>query len=222
VLIGSHIRRLSSWGMLMNQNSTGLAATNSVLDGSEPKMRASAPVESSSAPSSYEQFSTAALEHQEALHRRAFALTRAPADAADLVQRTFERALQSLNLFEPGTNMRCWLLRIMLNLFLDDCRRRASRPTELLDGDVPAAPEANPDDEPLWTRVTLEQVRLTIHELRDPYREVYELRVTGKLSYQEISDRLNIPLGTVATRLARGREELCSLLTKHLEREARR
>jgi RNA polymerase sigma-70 factor (ECF subfamily) len=211
----------------MNQNPSHIHAVKSVPGDDAPAVQPKAGVDGVSSAAAYEQLAAAALEHEHALQRRALGVTRTSADASDLVQRTLERGVESLQLFEPGSNMRCWLMRIMLNLFLDDCRRVAHRPAPEPLGDddaaVPAPTVADIDDpKPLWTRVTLDEVKSVLHRLRQPYREIYELRVVANLPYRDIAERLHIPLGTVATRLARGRKELCKLLMKHLGLEGRR
>jgi RNA polymerase sigma-70 factor (ECF subfamily) len=164
----------------------------------------------------HEEFEHVARRYERDFQARAFGLTRSRADAADLVQRTLERGFRCLDRFEPGTNMRCWLSRILLNLFLDDCRRASSGPRmeSLVDHTEASttAEEVSEADRP-WDRITVEQVRTALTRLKPPFREVYELRIVNKLGYDEISRRLNIPIGTVATRLLRGRKMLHELLS---------
>src|SRR5436305_4303796 len=96
--------------------------------------------------------------HRAAMLLQATRLTRREADAADLVQDTFERAYSALDSFRPGTNERCWLSTIMTRLFIDRWRRRRRRPAEisLHDLDLPAPP---PEPEPEWQSVTAEDLR---------------------------------------------------------------
>ncbi len=159
----------------------------------------------------YQQFCQAARECERDLHVRALGLTRNPADAKDLTQRTLERGLRSLHRFEPGTNIRQWLLRILVNLFLDDCRRSARsprlEPIEEHSASSPSVEEAI-ENEPPWARVTPEQFQDALLALSPLFRQVYQLRIVDNLKYQEIAERLNIPVATVGTRLARARLQL--------------
>jgi RNA polymerase sigma-70 factor (ECF subfamily) len=157
-----------------------------------------------------QQLRAVAEDPDKILFRRAMALTRNPADAHDLTQRTLERGLRCLGQFQPGTNIRVWLLRILVNIFLDDCRRRTRGPrVEPFDEASHAlAPVEEPEHEPVWAAITPEQVQAALSGITPLFREIYQLRVRDGLSYQEISERMQIPLGTVSTRLARAREKL--------------
>lgn len=161
-----------------------------------------------------DQFRAAARECEPALYRRALGLTRNPTDARDLVQDTLERGFRSLHRFEGGTNMRVWLLRILVNLFIDECRRNARAPRlQALDEQIAATHAAGGDDEAdAWSRITSEQFQAALHALDPVFRDVYELRVQRRLKYDQIARQLDIPLGTVATRLARARNKLRQLL----------
>jgi RNA polymerase sigma-70 factor, ECF subfamily len=159
----------------------------------------------------YQQFCAAARDCERELNRRATALTRNAADAQDLTQRALERGLRSLSRFQAGTNIRLWLLRILVNLFLDDCRRAARVPRfEPLDEARHGLVDLDPalPVEPEWARVTGEQVEEAMAALEPLFRQIYELRVRDKLRYHEIAQRLQIPIGTVATRLSRARAKL--------------
>jgi RNA polymerase sigma-70 factor, ECF subfamily len=150
-----------------------------------------------------------------ALHARALVLTRDPESARDLVQDTLLKALSSLHSFAPGTNMAGWLMKILVNLFIDRYRRRAAQPllVPLCENvlAVPAGPDREPP--PLSARVSSEQLHAAFDELAPPFREAYRLRIVDKLSYEQIAERLNIPVGTVGTRLARARQQLRRILT---------
>jgi RNA polymerase sigma-70 factor (ECF subfamily) len=171
----------------------------------------------------YQQFCLAVRECERDLHVRALGLTRNPADARDLTQRTLERGLRSLHRFEAGTNIKQWLLRILVNLFLDDCRKSARAPKlEPLD-DHPATTPSIEDaieDEPPWARVTPEQFQAALLALSPLFRQVYQMRIVDNLKYQEIAERLHIPVATVGTRLARARHQLHELLVPSAAGEA--
>ena len=159
------------------------------------------------------QFNAEVKGCEPALLRRAQGFTHHEPDARDLVQRTLLKGWRSLHRFESGTNLRAWLARIMTNLFLDDCRI-ASRtpkmePMEEATAWCRGAVEVNLEDErPHWERITSDDIRDALGKLSPISQDVYRLRLVEKLSYEQIAERLNIPLGTVGTRLARAREKL--------------
>jgi RNA polymerase sigma-70 factor (ECF subfamily) len=142
------------------------------------------------------------------LRREAGRLTRNAADADDLVQDTVERGLRKKELYRYGS-LRTWLLHIMKNLFIDRCRRRRHVDTgvELLS--IPA--ESTPV--PMWAQVSDVALAAAIARLQPLAREVIVLKEREGCSYAEISERLNIPVGTVGTRLIRARRKLREILT---------
>jgi RNA polymerase sigma-70 factor (ECF subfamily) len=167
---------------------------------------------------SVDDFHRAVYEHQSLLLARALRLTHDKDEAQDLVQDTLVRGMRALHRYEPGTNMRAWLIRIMANLFLDRCRQQAARPALVPLGDeVPEATtlpyEEGEEPPPLSAQVTFDQLHAAMGQLDPIFRRVYELRVAGQKSYEQISAELHIPLGTVGTRLSRARQRLCRLLT---------
>jgi RNA polymerase sigma-70 factor (ECF subfamily) len=145
--------------------------------------------------------------YEAVLYARAMRLVRSRSDALDLLQDTYERALRGRASFQPGTNLRHWLMTIMYNLFLDRCRRLAREPRALcIDEHEVASPE--PDAPAPWETITDDQIHAALNDLEHPFREVYELRLLGNCSYDEIADRLTIPRSTVGTRLMRARRKL--------------
>jgi RNA polymerase sigma-70 factor (ECF subfamily) len=145
--------------------------------------------------------------YEAVLYARAMRLVRSRSDALDLLQDTYERALRGRASFQPGTNLRHWLMTIMYNLFLDRCRRLAREPRALcIDEHEVATPE--PDAPAPWETITDDQIHAALADLEHPFREVYELRLLGNCSYDEIADRLTIPRSTVGTRLMRARRKL--------------
>jgi len=154
-------------------------------------------------------------DYEKALYARAMRLTRTPSDAWDLVQDTYERALRGQAGFQPGTNLRQWLMTIMYNLFLDRCRRVSREPrTMAMEEHEVASPE--PEAAEAWESITHEQVTAALAGLERPFREVYELRLVENCSYDEIADRLTIPRSTVGTRLMRARHKLRESLLKQV------
>jgi RNA polymerase sigma-70 factor (ECF subfamily) len=155
-----------------------------------------------------------ATRYETLLYSRAIRLVHTPQDAWDLVQDTFEHALRGYARFQPGTNLRVWLMTIMHHLFIDRCRRQAREPNAApIDDDEIASPEPNV---PLpWETITDEQIAAALADLESPFREVYELRLFGNCSYDEIAERLTIPRSTVGTRLLRARQKLKRTLLAH-------
>jgi RNA polymerase sigma-70 factor (ECF subfamily) len=154
-----------------------------------------------------------ASRYENVLYARSMRLLRSRSDALDLVQDTYERALRGKASFQPGTNLRHWLMTIMYNLFLDRCRRQGREPRALcLDEHEIVSPE--PYTPEPWESITQEQISAALAGLEHPFREVYELRLIDNCSYDEIADRLTIPRSTVGTRLMRARHKLRETLLK--------
>ena len=168
---------------------------------------------------SIESFEGDALSYLDALYRTALRMTRSEADAEDLVQETFIRAFRFREQFTPGTNLKAWIFRILTNTFINQYRRKAARPqsTELDDvdesilyrhmRDVAPASES-PDPETLIVDNTVStEVKEALEELPEKFRTTVLLDVEG-FSYKEIAETLDIPIGTVMSRLHRGRKFL--------------
>jgi len=164
-------------------------------------------------------FEADALSYLDALYRTGLRMTRSEADAEDLVQETFIRAFRFREQFTPGTNLKAWLFRILTNTFINQYRRKAVRPqsTELDDvdesilyrhmRDVAPASES-PDPETLIVDNTVSsEVKEALEELPEKFRTTVLLDVEG-FSYKEIAETLDIPIGTVMSRLHRGRKFL--------------
>ena len=165
------------------------------------------------------QFANLVIPLQQALFARAMGLERSVQDARDLVQDTLERALRNFYQFQPGTNAKLWLYRIMYNLFVDRYRRRSHElGAECLDDLDPAAPE--PEADSPWQRIDEQQFSATMMRLDPPFRRVLELHFLDQRSYREISRELGIPTGTVGTRLLRARQKLRALLDDAVEARA--
>jgi RNA polymerase sigma-70 factor (ECF subfamily) len=150
-------------------------------------------------------------------------LTGNAAEAHDVVQDAFERALKGFGRLTPESNARAWLFTIVNNAFIDRCRARAAAPrTESSEMVDPAASEKRPP--PLSTRVTAEQLRAAIEQLEPEFRAVYVKHALEERSYQEVATDLGIPVNTVGTRLARARKKLRGILLamvgEDLERSA--
>ena len=140
------------------------------------------------------------------LRRYALALLRNRTLADDLVQDTLERALRKFSLFRRDTDLRAWLFTIMHNVYVNDVRASSRRHAEATDMIEPAA--ATTDD-----TATLRDLLSALERLAPEQREVVLLVGLEQLSYEETARVLDVPPGTVMSRLARGRERLRALLS---------
>src|SRR5262245_55216996 len=162
-------------------------------------------------------FEAEALASLDSLYRTALRLTRKPADADDLVQDTYLKAFRAADSFTPGTNLRAWLFTILHNTARNRARDRA-RDAVLVDSeavdqaaDIPAygqmAPAPTPETILLDAALTPE-VQAAIDELPEAFRQAVWLRDVEEFSYAEIAEQLAIPIGTVMSRISRGRRML--------------
>lgn len=158
-------------------------------------------------------FGDDALAHLDALYATARRLTRNPAEAEDLVQDTYVKAFRHQRRFRPGTNLRAWLFAILHNTFLNDIRRRKGSPIETpgdeasVAADRQPAPGPTPEDA-LVEAATAAEIDAALQALPEPFREAVWLRDVQELSYAEIAEVLQVPAGTVMSRIARGRRLL--------------
>lgn len=145
------------------------------------------------------------------MRRFAHSLSRDPADADDLTQATVERALRSRAQWEPGTRLDSWLYRIMRNLWIDTVRSRSRK--EDLHSPVEEAERIGEDPrEAIEASIELGKAMAAMQRLPDEQREIVSLILIEGLGYRECSDILGLPIGTVASRLARGRTALLQMM----------
>jgi RNA polymerase sigma-70 factor (ECF subfamily) len=167
------------------------------------------------------EFEEVALVHLDTLYRSALRLTHNRAEAEDIVQETCLRAFRNFHRFNPGTNCRAWLLTILRNIFLNRVRR-AGR--EVLQEDLPAwesAPErgtmvpasSNPEEE-FFQTVLHGDVDRALKAVPLVYREAVILADLEGFSYKEVAEALGCPIGTVMSRLSRGRHLLRQALSR--------
>jgi RNA polymerase sigma-70 factor (ECF subfamily) len=172
-------------------------------------------------------FEREALSHLDALYGTALRLTRSPADAEDLVQDTFVRAYRFYDRFEAGTNLKAWLFRILTNTFINRYRRKV-REREIVD-----APSGAGVGEGVMGRATVgallspelvaergllrQEIERALAELPEDYRIVVLLSDVEELAYKEIADIVGCPIGTVMSRLHRGRKLLRTRLLAQAE-----
>ena len=168
-------------------------------------------------------FEVAALAFLDSLYRTALRLTRVPADAEDLVQDTYLKAFRAADTFEPGTNLRAWLFTILHNTARNRARDRArdavvvdsTAVDEAAEGlsarDLGALAELGGGETPesLLLRETLApELQAAIDALPEAFRAAVWLRDVEEFSYAEIADMLQVPPGTVMSRISRGRRML--------------
>jgi RNA polymerase sigma-70 factor (ECF subfamily) len=164
-------------------------------------------------------FEEEALELSDQVYRVARRLVGSREEAEDLVQQTYERAFRAWRQFTPGTNLRAWLLRILTNLNIDRGRRQQRSPqTTPLDTDAgdyflynqleSQVPEENPDEERVLERLSQDSVVGALSEVPHDFRDVIVLVDIGEFSYADAAQILDIPIGTVMSRLHRGRRIL--------------
>jgi RNA polymerase sigma-70 factor (ECF subfamily) len=143
------------------------------------------------------------------LRRFAHGLARDPADADDLTQATAERALNARAQFQPGTNMAAWSMRIMRNLWADTARQRQRRDRVLAPAEEGERIGAHGSAE---ASVELHYLMQAMDRLPDEQREAVALVMIEGLAYREAAEVLAIPIGTLTSRLVRGRQTLLSML----------
>ena len=163
-------------------------------------------------------FAAVAMQYAPQLYNAALRMTRNRADAEDLVQETYLRAYRSYATFEEGTNLRAWLFRILTNTFINAYRAKQRRPQETDLGDMedlylyrrigqvnPASVSA---EDQLLDLFTDDEVKAALEELPEAFRLPVLLADVEEFSYKEIAEMLDIPIGTVMSRLHRGRKAM--------------
>ena len=171
-----------------------------------------------------EAFEAVAMPHREELFGSAIKLTRDEAEAEDLVQETLLRAYAFFDRFEEGTNCRAWLFRILTNTFINRYRRRVKEneivsDEEFIDvrgrgfGAVPQHHRSTPEQD-LSVRQISTEVRVALMAIPEIFRFVVVLADLQSFSYKDIAYILDCPVGTVMSRLYRGRRMLRQRLTK--------
>jgi RNA polymerase sigma-70 factor (ECF subfamily) len=164
------------------------------------------------------QADAAGIEHLDGLYSYAMVLSRNHAEAEDLVQETYVRAIQALGRLRAGSNMKSWLFTILRNIWLNQLRKRRNGPQVIEieeDGVANSIAEPSKDSHDLYvSKMEAEQVRAAIQELQVEFREIILLREYEDLSYQEIASVLDCPVGTVMSRLGRARAKLRASLSE--------
>lgn len=145
------------------------------------------------------------------LRRFAASLSRNAADGDDLLQAALERALRSRDQWQEGTRLDSWMYRIMRNLWIDEARTR-QRAAKTFAPEEAGATVGHAGDRDIEAVVMLSDVDRTMAQLPDEQREAISLVLVEGLSYKEAADVLGIPMGTLTSRLVRGRGALIALM----------
>ncbi len=165
-------------------------------------------------------FAEQAMEHMPSLYAAALRMTRNPADAEDLVQETYLKAYRGFGGFTEGTNLKAWLYRILTNTYINIYRAKKRRPDETdvedfenlylyhrLGGGQEAAVGRSAEEQVL-DRFTEAEVKDAIEALPEQFRMAVILGDVEGFSYKEMAEILDVPIGTVMSRLHRGRRAL--------------
>src|SRR5687768_14336529 len=165
-------------------------------------------------------FADQTMELMPSLYTAALRMTRNRADAEDLVQETYLRAYRGFDGFEEGTNLKAWLYRILTNTYINSYRAKKRRPEETeLDevedlylyhriGGLEAAMAGRSAEDELLDRFSEAEVKEAVEDLPENFRMAVLLADVEGFSYKEIAEILDIPIGTVMSRLHRGRKAL--------------
>ena len=166
------------------------------------------------------QFTELTMPYMDALYTAALRLTRNPSDAEDLVQETYLRAYRGFDGFRDGTNLKAWLYRILTNTYINTYRAKKRRPDEVeLDsaddfslfqqiGGLEAAKATRSAETELLDALPDDAVKQAVEDLPDQFRLPVLLADVEGFSYKEIAEIMDTPVGTVMSRLHRGRRQL--------------
>lgn len=173
------------------------------------------------------EFEEVALPFLDALFNLALNLTRNRKDAEDLVQEAYLRAFRFFDSYQPGTHIKAWLFRILRNTFINRYRATKARPEEvdfdkidgvyeqMVDEEFLRSHGAPDPEEAVMLGVPDEEIQQAMVALPEEYRTVVIMALVEEMSYKEIAAALSIPLGTVMSRLHRGRRQLQGALLEY-------
>ena len=162
-------------------------------------------------------FEREAMIHLDALMRTARRMTKNETDAEDLVQEAMLKAYRFFDKFEEGTNCKAWLFKIMTNIFINNYRSKAKAPQSLafddiddsfLFGQLAKTKDVSDPEKEFFSKIFDDDVKKAINELPEDFRIVVVLSFLEGFAYQEIADITGLQIGTVKSRLHRGRKLL--------------
>ncbi len=176
-----------------------------------------------------ERFEQDVVPFMSQLYPAALRMTRNHSDAEDLVQETFAKAYAAFHQFKPGTNLRAWLHRILANTFINSYRKKRREPIQDLGaefsddwqtGNDPLAPPARSAEAEALERLADSDVLQALRDLPEEFRVAIYLADVEGYPYKQIAEMMGTPIGTVMSRLHRGRARLRSQLAAHAPRRA--
>ncbi|WP_169304797.1 sigma-70 family RNA polymerase sigma factor [Chloroherpeton thalassium] len=161
-------------------------------------------------------FQKEAMIHIDSLYNFALRMTGDPEDANDLVQETYMKAYRFFDSFEKGTNCKAWLFRILKNSYINRYRKESKQPDKVDYDDIKefyhtirhSSSDSNDMQEKLFGNLMDEQVSRALNSLPEDFREVVQLCDIEGFTYEEIANMVDCPIGTVRSRLHRGRKIL--------------
>ncbi|MCH8494971.1 MAG: sigma-70 family RNA polymerase sigma factor [Balneolales bacterium] len=167
------------------------------------------------------------IPHLDALYNFALRLTTDPTDAEDLVQDTIVKAFRFFNSYEKGTNAKAWLFRILKNSYINNYRKKSKQPHQVDYDEVSTYYETvrseqsdTTDMEDIMYRELLDdQVTRALEKLPEDFRTVVLLCDVEGFTYEEIANMLDVPIGTIRSRLHRGRNLLRAALTEYADQK---
>jgi RNA polymerase sigma-70 factor (ECF subfamily) len=174
-----------------------------------------------------ERFEREAMVHIDALMRTARRMTKSDSDAEDLVQETMLKAYRFFDKFEEGTNCKAWLFKIMTNIFINNYRSKAKAPQSLtfddiddgfLFGQLAKYKSTTDPEQEFFSKIFDDDVRKAINDLPEDFRIVVVLSFLEGFANQEIADITGLQIGTVKSRLHRGRKLLQKALFDYAQR----
>ena len=177
--------------------------------------------------SEQEQFTADAMQYAPQLFSTALRITRSRSDAEDLVQETYIKGWRSFHTFQEGTNLRAWLFRIMTNTYINkyNAQKRKGTEVELDDieelflykrlGSIDQSQLSSSAEDQMLELFTDDEVKNALEELPEDFRVPVLLSDVDGFSYKEIAEMLEIPIGTVMSRLHRGRKAMQKMLYEY-------
>lgn len=175
------------------------------------------------------EFESLAFEHMDSLYSTALRMTKNELDAEDLVQDVYLRAFRFFSKFKQGSNFRAWIFKILTNTFINQYRKKSKEPQQVdfeqvqirkpsTDEDKSSEEEIIEDLQGKFDKLFSDEIITALEQLPDDFRTVVILADIQSFSYKEIARIVGCPIGTVMSRLSRGRKQLQHLLAEYAVR----